>query len=82
MAQSVKRLPSAQVMIPGPGIEPHIGLPGEPASPSAYVPLPAHALSLKQINKIFEKNIQREFRKSGENLDDSYLRKCNEGVHK
>ena len=40
VAQSVRRLISAQVMIPGPGVKAHISslLSGEPASPSPSAP--------------------------------------------
>ena len=63
MAQSVKHLPSAQVMIPGswdqawdPAWGPALSqlgplLSGEPASLSPSAPLPAPSLSLKQILK-------------------------------
>ena len=62
MAQSVKHLPSAQVMISGswdggPRIESHVGFPAQwgvcfspPSAPSA-----AHAFSHSQINKNLKK---------------------------
>ena len=53
VSQPVKHLPLAQVMVPGPGIEPHTGpLPsGEPAPPSPSAAPPACAHSISKINK-------------------------------
>ena len=63
MAPSVKRLPAAQVMIPGPWLESHIGLPAQLLahllllclclSPTRAVSL---SFSLSQINEIFKNN--------------------------
>ena len=59
MAQSVKQVPWAQVMVPG--CWDQAPLSGESASPSPSLsdpqpPSPAHALSLSQIGKILKKN--------------------------
>ena len=62
MAQSVKHLPSAQVMIPESWDGAWHGAPCSVGS--LLLPLPlaaAHALSLSQINKIFLKNTIVQF---------------------
>ena len=63
MAHSVKCLPLAQVMIPGPGIEPHITVRAQWVS-AAPPALPPHScmllsFSLSEINTIFLKNTFR-----------------------
>ena len=60
MAQSVKRLPLAEVMTQGPGIEPRFGslLSEESTSLSSPAPVCSLLLSLYLINKIL-KNIKR-----------------------